>query len=100
EKASVTNESDTKATLTIGNDDFPFPFPIVKTGKTWAFDPEAGREEVLNRAIGRNELDTIQTLLAIVDAEREYAQRDRNDNGVPEYARKFRSRPGKKDGLY
>lgn len=100
EKATVANDSDDKATLAIGNDDYPFPFPIVKTADKWSFDPDAGRDELLNRAIGRNELNTIQTILAIVDAQREYARRDRSDNGVPEYARKFRSRPGKKDGLF
>ena len=100
EKSSVASEGENKASLAIGNDDYPFPFPIVKSDGKWMFDADAGREELLNRAIGRNELDTIQTLLAIVDAQREYAQRDRNDNSVPEYARKFRSSPGKKDGLY
>jgi len=100
ENSTVINEGENKASLTIGKDDYPFPFPIVKRGDKWQFDPEAGKNELLNRAIGRNELETIQTLLAIVDAQREYAQRDRNDNGVPDYATKFKSSPGKKDGLY
>ena len=100
DKATVTGQGDDKAALAIGNDDYPFPFPIVKRDGKWSFDAEAGREELLNRAIGRNEIDTIQTLLAVVDAQREYARRNRDDDGVPEYARKFRSRPGKKDGLY
>ena len=90
-----------KAVLEVGNDAWPFPAPIVKgkDGK-WAFDAKAGREEVLNRRVGRNELDTIQTLLAVVDAQREYAAGDLDGNGFADYARKFRSSPGKKDGLY
>jgi hypothetical protein len=105
QKSSVKNEGDAKAVLAVGDDDFTFPFPIVKSGdgkngEAWRFDPEAGREEVLNRAIGRNELDTIQTLLAIVDAQRDYAARTRTDNGAPDYAQKLRSSPGKTDGLF
>ena len=69
-------------------------------GGQWAFDANAGREELLNRRVGRNELDTIQTLLAIVDAQREYAADDADGNGYADYARRFRSSPGKKDGLY
>jgi hypothetical protein len=90
-----------KAVLEAGNDAWPFPAPIVKgkDGK-WAFDEKAGREEVVNRRVGRNELDTIQTLLAVVDAQREYAAGDLDGNGFADYARKVRSSPGKKDGLY
>jgi hypothetical protein len=90
-----------KAILEVGNDGWPFPAPIVKgkDGK-WAFDAKAGREEILNRRIGRNELDTIQTLLAVVDAQREYAAGDLDGNGFADYARKVRSTAGKKDGLY
>jgi hypothetical protein len=90
-----------KAVLEVGNDAWPFPAPIVrgKDGK-WAFDAKAGREEILNRRIGRNELDTIQVLLAVVDAQREYAAGDMDGNGFADYARKVRSSPGKKDGLY
>ena len=71
-KNAVTKEGDAKAILVIG-DDWPFPAPIVKKGDKWSFDADAGREEVMNRRVGRNELDTIQTLLAVVDAQREYA---------------------------
>ena len=63
-------------------------------------DSKAGREEVLDRRVGRNELDTVQTLLAIVDAQREYAANDSGAHGLIAYASKFRSSPGKKDGLY
>ena len=87
-------------TLIIGNDDFPFAFPLVKTADRWRFDTQAGKEELRARRIGENELDAIKVLQAIVDAERDYASADRNGNGVPEYAMKFTSSPGKHDGLY
>ena len=60
----------------IGKDDWPFPIPLVKKGDVWSFDTAKGREEILNRRIGDNELSTIQTMLAIVDAEREYAMKE------------------------
>ena len=88
------------AILVIGNGDWPFPIPIVKRDGAWHFDTARGREEILNRRIGRNELNTIQTLLAIVDAQREYAMEDSIHGGIQEYARRFFSGPGKKDGLY
>ena len=93
-------ETNNKVTLIVGEHDWPFPVPIVKKGETWVFDTMAGKEELLNRRIGRNELNTIQTCLAIVDAQREYAMKDRDKDKVLEYAQKFRSTPGKKDGLY
>jgi Protein of unknown function (DUF2950) len=98
-KHAVARDGDT-ATLTIGDDGFPFAFPIVKSGDAWRFDTAAGREELLARRIGENELDTIKVLQAIVDAEREYASRDRNGDGVFTYAQKFESAPGRHDGLY
>jgi hypothetical protein len=73
---------------------------MVKKGETWVFDTKAGNEELLNRRIGRNELNTIQTCLAMVDAQREYAMKDRDSDKLLEYAQKFWSTPGKKDGLY
>ncbi len=100
EKNALAKEGDAKAVLIVGKDDFPFPAPLVKRGDRWAFDAEAGREEVTNRRVGRNELDTIQTLLAIVDAQREYAASDADGNGLHDYADRFVSSPGKKDGLY
>jgi len=72
----------------------------VKHGSRWSFDADAGREEIVNRRVGQNELDAIQTLLAIVDAEREYAENDADGNGYADYAQRFLSSPGKKDGLY
>ena len=89
-----------KATLIVGNDAWPFPAPVVKKGERWRFDANAGREEVLNRRVGRNELDTIQTMLAIVDAQREYATANYDANGYHDYAKRFFSSPGSKDGLY
>ena len=100
EKHALDKKDENKVTLNVGNDAWPFPAPIVKSGAKWQFDPAAGREEVLNRRVGRNELDAIQTLLAIVDAQREYAAGDADGNGFADYARKFKSSPGKKDGLY
>ena len=87
-------------TLVLGNDDYPFAFPIVKNGDRWRFDTEAGREELLARRIGENELSAIKVLEAIVDAQIEYASKDRNGDGVLDYAQKFASSPGKHDGLY
>ena len=100
EKKSFEMKGDGRAILQVGSDDWPFPAPIVKKGGAWAFDAAAGKEEILNRRIGRNELDAMQTLLAIVDAEREYAAEDADGNGFADYARRFRSSPGKKDGLF
>jgi hypothetical protein len=93
-------ESDNEVTLIVGNSEWPFPIPIVKKGETWVFDTMAGKEELLNRRIGRNELNTIQTCLAYVDAQREYAMKDRDSDKVLEYAQKSMSTPEKKDGLY
>jgi hypothetical protein len=100
EKNAIVKDGDAKAILNVGKDDFPFAAPIVKRGGKWAFDAEAGREEAINRRVGRNELDTIQTLLAIVDAQREYAAADADKNGLNDYASRFISSEGKKDGLY
>jgi hypothetical protein len=86
--------------LLIGKNDWPLPIPIVKKGDKWFFDTQKGKEEVLNRRIGENELYTIQSCLAIVDAQREYAMIDRDGDNLHEYAEKFGSDPGKKNGLY
>jgi hypothetical protein len=98
-KHSVRTEGNKKATLMLGPDDFPFPIPLVNTRTGWEFDPDEGRIEVLYRRIGRNELDAIQTCLAFVDAENEYADKDRGE-GVGVYAQRIVSTPGKKDGLF
>ena len=100
EKRALEAKGDRLAVLQVGPDDWPFPAPLVKRGATWSFDASAGREEILNRRVGRNELDAVQTILAIVDAQREYAATDADGNGFADYARRFRSTPGRKDGLY
>jgi len=86
--------------LEVGTNSWPFPVPLVQQNGRWQFDPEAGREEILDRRIGANELKVLQTLRAFVAAQREYAGEDRNGDDVLEYARKFISSPGLKDGLY
>ena len=98
-KHEVAMEGSDKATLVIGQDDFPFPIPMVRKDGAWQFDAAAGRQEILYRRIGRNELDTIQTCLAYVDAQDDYAEMMRK-GGVAPYAQRFVSSPGKMDGLY
>jgi hypothetical protein len=99
-KHSVKAEGNKKATLILGADDFPFPIPLVNNRAGWEFDAAAGRQEILYRRIGRNELDAIQTSLAYVDAQNEYAEKDRTGEGVGVYAQHIVSSPGKKDGLF
>src|SRR6185295_4310445 len=99
EKNRLANQGETTI-LIIGKQEWPFPIPVVKKGQAWVFDTAKGKQEVLNRRIGENELLTIQVCLAIVDAEREYAIKDRNRDGLLEYAQKLVSEPGKKNGLY
>jgi hypothetical protein len=99
-KHEVTMEGDSKATLIIGQEDFPFPIPLVQKDKRWRFDTAAGRDEILYRRIGRNELDAIQAFLAYVDAQNEYAETNPDGAGVGTYAQRIVSRAGKKDGLY
>ncbi|MFG3593747.1 DUF2950 domain-containing protein [Bradyrhizobium sp. RDI18] len=89
-----------KAFLVIGADDFPFPIPLTRQKAGWKFDTAAGRLEILYRRIGRNELDAIQTCLAYVDAQNEYAEKDRTGVGAGVYAQRIVSSSGKKDGLY
>lgn len=98
-KNSLSQEG-SRVVLIIGEKDWPFPVPLVKRAGQWFFDTKAGKEEILDRRIGENELSTVQTLLAIVDAQREYAMKDRDDDGLREYAEKFDSDPGRKNGLY
>jgi hypothetical protein len=101
EKHRLEPSSDGAMTLAVGNDDWPFPIPLVQNNqKDWFFDTGAGKDEMVRRRIGTNELDAIQTCLAIVDAQREYAMMDPAKTGLPVYAQKFLSEPGKKNGLY
>jgi hypothetical protein len=89
-----------KALIAAGTDGWTLPIPIAKTAQGWRFDTRAGADEIRVRRIGRNELAVMQVMLAIYDAQREYAAKDRNGDGVLEYASTFRSTPGKKNGLY
>jgi hypothetical protein len=92
--------STNKVILHIGKDDWLLPIPIVKKNNTWSFDTKAAKEEILNRRIGRNELNVIEVLHAYVDAQREYASKDCKGDGAVEFAQKFVSTKGKHDGLY
>jgi hypothetical protein len=100
ESHELTKESETRSELEVGKDQWPFPVPLVKTEGGWFFDTDAGKEEIVNRRIGRNELGALESVRAYVEAQREYASRDRDGDGVLEYAQKIRSSPGQKDGLY
>ncbi|MHB8908402.1 MAG: DUF2950 domain-containing protein [Syntrophales bacterium] len=100
EKNRLETAGDGSVKLFIGNDDWPFPFPLVKGKQNWRFDTQAGREELFCRRIGANELSAIQVCLAIADAQDEYADLMNVMHGRPEYAQKFESSKGKKDGLY
>jgi hypothetical protein len=86
--------------LVIGPDNWPFPIPMVQRDGQWIFDVPAGREEVLARRIGRNELSTIKAMLAYWDAQQEYADMNKSKSGQAVYAQRIVSSPGKKDGLY
>ncbi len=97
---TVVEVADGRATLIVGDGRYPFPFPILRVPGGWRFDATQGKEELVNRRVGMNELSTIEVLLAIVDAQREYALMNRGNGGMPEYATRFASTPGKRDGLY
>jgi len=97
---SVHPDGDDYATIAVGEDDWPFPVPLVKDPDGWRFDTEAGIEELLDRRIGRNELHTIETARAFVAAQRAYASQDRNGDGLPEFAQALMSTEGERNGLY
>lgn len=99
ERHKLVVASPTRTSLSVGTDEWPLPVPLVKGADGWHFDTVAGKAEVLARRIGRNELTTIEACKAFVDAQREYAAVDRGD-GILDYAPRFISTPGKKDGLY
>jgi len=100
EKHTLVPDGATRMVLHVGADDWPMPIPLVQTGATWRFDTKAGLQEVLHRRIGRNELAAIQTCRAIVDAQLEYASADRLGTGIHQYAQRFISTPGTRDGLF
>ncbi len=86
--------------LVIGDDAWPMPIPLVKKGDQWRFATEEGREELINRRVGANELNAIHVMRAYVNAQRSYASHDRDGDGVLQYAQKLASTPGRQDGLY
>jgi hypothetical protein len=87
-------------TLLVGKDEWPLPIPIVKVNGQWRFDVEQGKQEILARRIGSNELDAIEVCRGYVEAQNDYAEKDRTGSGLPYYAQKIISSPGKHDGLY
>jgi hypothetical protein len=100
ERVDYVKEKEDRVSVILGNDNWPFPIPIVKKGDGWVFDTKEGREELLNRWIGRNELDTIRVCLGYVGAQREFASTDREQDGIIQYAQKFVSDKYRRNGLY
>src|SRR5437899_8597245 len=101
EKSStqIDKKGPNRAILLVGNDDFPLPIPIVKRKGKWSFDTKVGREEILNRRIGANELNAIAICRGFVEAQKEYAEEKHDDSKVNQYAQHILSTPGKHDGL-
>jgi len=96
---SVDPKSHSRAYLLVGKEDWPFPLPIVKTGGKWTFDVAAGRQEIIARRIGSNELDAIEICHGYVEAQNDYAYQKRDGYNVAQYAQRIISTPGKQDGL-
>ncbi|HRE31485.1 MAG TPA: DUF2950 family protein, partial [Candidatus Berkiella sp.] len=92
--------SDTKFMLTVGKDNWQFPIPLVQEDKGWHFDTNSGKEEIINRRIGRNELSAIKAVLAYVDAQHDYYLNNATHDKQLSYAQKFQSSPNSYDGLY
>lgn len=97
-RTETTDEN--RAHLVVGKEDWTLPIPIVRQANGWAFDTRAGADEMRTRRIGRNELAAMQAVLAYYDAQQDYASADRMGDGVLQYAQKFMSAIGKRDGLY
>ena len=93
-------ETEDKVTFEVGTNNWPMPIPLVKVDGQWRFDTAAGKEEIINRHIGKDELHAIGVCQAYVAAQRQYASANRDADGGIKYAQKFKSSPGKKDGLY
>ncbi len=101
EKRIALETKDGQSIIDVGEIQWPFPFPIIKsTNGKFAFDPVVGIEEIINRRVGENEIQTIETVRGYVDAQEEYASADHDGDGVLEYAQKLVSTPGRADGLY
>ena len=99
-KSNLVAVNDTTRTLQVGQSDWPLPIPLIREGSMWRFDLEAGRDEIINRRIGQNELNAIEASQAFVDAQQEYASAERDGDNILEYAQRFVSTNGMKDGLY
>lgn len=99
QNVSMDPKSSNRAFLLVGKDDWPFPVPIVKRNNGWSFDSKAGRQEILYRRIGRNELDAIDICRGYVEAQYDYAFEKRQGYAVHQYAQRIISTPGKQDGL-
>jgi hypothetical protein len=100
EKTELVTNSDSRITLDLGAEAWPFPIPLVNVQGQWSFDTVAGRAEILNRRIGQDELGAIAVCRAYVEAQREYASQDRMGDGVLAYAQYLHSTPGTHDGLF
>jgi len=97
---ALDSEGDKRATLLLGDKRWPLPFPVVKTDQRWRFDTRSGVQEFLDRQIGANELAVLAVIDTYVQAQREYVLRDRNRDGLLEYAQRLVSSAGQRDGLY
>jgi hypothetical protein len=100
DKVEFAPKENDEVEVILGHENWPFPIPLMKGEQGWFFDTPAGKEEILNRRIGRNELDAIQVCEGYVDAQREYASADREQDGIIQYAQKIISDPNTRNGLY
>jgi len=100
EMLRVDHPDDHTAVIYMGRENYPYPIPIVKAGGQWFFDTVAGKQELLNRRIGENELGAIAVCRAYVQAQKEYASKPRTEDRVIQFAQHFMSTPNKKDGLF
>jgi len=100
ERHGLERKGPEKVVLLLGNEEWPFPIPLVKQGSQWYFDVSAGKQEILDRRIGQNELNVINVMTTYVDAQNEYAVKDHDGDGVRAFASRLKSDPGEKNGLY
>jgi hypothetical protein len=98
--SQLVHKADDRCVLNLGDQNWPFPIPLVKKDGVWFFDTAAGKDEIVNRRIGEDELIAIGVCRTYLAAQREYASEDRAGDGVLKFAQKLRSTPGQKDGLY
>jgi len=98
-QVTVDPKNANRAVISVGDDDWPLPIPLKKTSGQWYFDTKAGRQEILFRRIGANELDAIQICRGYVEAQEQYAQEKHDNDQVNQYAQRIISTPGKRDGL-